>query len=78
MANESLKGIAAIGNYAGAATDSAAVQILIDLIPDPDSTSTSGAQAGGGNLDQMSPGAAAQLRVELIALKDAVDTTNTL
>ena len=78
MANESLKGIAAIGNYAGAATDAAAVQILIDLIPDPDSTSTSGAQAGGGNLDQMSPGAAAQLRVELIALKDAVDTTNTL
>lgn len=78
MANESLKGIAAIGNYAGAANDAAAVQILIDLIPDPDSTSTSGAQAGGGNLDQMSPGAAAQLRVELIALKDAVDTTNTL
>lgn len=78
MTIESLKGIAAIGKYAGAATDSAAVQILIDLIPDPDSTSTSGAQAGGGNLDQMSPGAAAQLRVELIALKDAVDTTNTL
>lgn len=78
MANESLKGIAAIGNYAGAATDSAAVDILLALIPDPDSTSTSGAQAGGGNLDQMSPGAAAQLRVELLALKDAIDTTNTL
>lgn len=75
-------GIAAMGNYAGAANDAAAVQILIDMIPDPDSTSTSGAQAGNGNagsmLDEMSPVAAAQLRVELAALKDAVDTTNTL
>lgn len=71
-------GIAAIGNYAGAATDSAAVDILIALIPDPDTTSTSGAQAGGGNLDEMSAMAAAQLRVELAALKDAIDTTNTL
>lgn len=73
-----LSGIAAIGNYAGAANDATAVQRLIDLIPDPDSTATSGAQAGGGYLDQMSPACAAQLRVELIALKDAVDTTNTL
>lgn len=71
-------GIAAIGNYAGAANDAAAVDILIALIPDPDTTSTSGAQAGGGNLDEMSPMAAAQLRVELAALRDAVDTTNTL
>lgn len=71
-------GIAVIGNYAGAANDAAAVDILIALIPNPDSTSTSGAQAGGGNLDEMSAGAAAQLRVELAALKDAVDTTNTL
>lgn len=71
-------GIAAIANYAGAANDAAAVQLLIDLIPNPDTTSSSGAQAGGGNLDQMSAMAAAQLRVELAALKDAVDTTNTL
>jgi len=71
-------GIAAIGAYSGAANDAAAVQILIDLIPDPDTTSSAGAQAGGGNLDEMSPMAAAQLRVELAALKDAVDTTNTL
>lgn len=74
----SSNGIKAIANYAGAATDSAAVDLLIALIPDPDTTSSSGAQAGGGNLDQMSPGCAAQLRVELLALKDAVDTTNTL
>lgn len=75
-------GIKAIGDYAGAANDAAAVQILIDMIADPDSTSTSGAQAGNGAagsmLDEMSPVAAAQLRVELLALKDAVDTTNTL
>lgn len=73
-----LTGIAAIGAYSGAATDAAAVQILIDLIPNPDTASSSGAQAGGGFLDEMSPAAAVQLRVELIALKDAVDTTNTL
>lgn len=76
-----LTGFAVMGNYAGAANDAAAVQILIDMIPNPDSTSTSGAQAGGTAatmLDEMSPTVAAQLRVELAALKDAVDTTNTL
>lgn len=71
-------GIVKLGNYAGAASDSAAVDILIALIPNPDSTSSSGAIAGGGLLDEMSPACAAQLRVELLALKDAVDTTNTL
>lgn len=77
-------GFAAIGNYAGAATDSAAVDILLALIPNPDAPHGTGAIAGGGQgttntyLDQMSPGCAAQLRVELLALKDAVDTTNTL
>lgn len=74
----SITGISAIGNYAGAASDSAAVDILLNLIPNNDTTSSSGAQAGGGNLDEMSPMAAAQLRVELLALKDAIDTTNTL
>lgn len=65
-------GIGVIANYAGAATPAAAVQLLIDLIPDPDTAKTSGAQAGGGFLDEMSPAAAVQLRVELIALKAAV------
>jgi hypothetical protein len=76
-----LFGLRAIGNYAGAANDSAAVDILLALIPNPDAPHGDGAIArnqGGGHLDEMSPGAAAQLRVELIALKDAVDTTNTL
>ena len=69
-------GIKAIGTYA--TSDSAAVDTLLALIPNPDSTSSSGAIAGGGLLDEMSPACAAQLRVELLALKDAIDTTNTL
>lgn len=72
----SLTGIVKLGNYI--TSDSAAVDVLLALIPDPDSTSSSGAQAGGGLLDEMSPACAAQLRVELLALKDAVATTNTL
>lgn len=73
-----LTGIKALGNYAGAANDAAAVNILLALIPDPDATGTSGAIAGGGFLDQMSPACCAQLRVELLALRDAIDTTNAL
>lgn len=65
-------GIQTIGDYDGAADAAAAVQLLIDMIPDPDTTSSSGAQAGGGFLDEMSPAAAVQLRAELIALKAAV------
>lgn len=74
-------GIEVIGAYSGAANDAAAVQILIDMIPNPDAAHGTGAVATGqkgGYLDEMSPAAAAQLRVELTALKDAVDTTNTL
>lgn len=71
-------GMVALGNYAGAANDTAAVAILTNLIANPDSTSSSGAIAGGSVLDQMSPACAAQLRVELAALSAAVGTTNTL
>lgn len=44
------------------------------LIPNPDApTGGSGAIQGGfGYLDQMSPGAAAQLRAELIALEASI------
>jgi len=79
-----IAGMTAIGNYAGAATDSAAVDILLGLIPDPDAAKGTGAVAGGTQginntyLDEMSPAAAAQIRVELLALKAAVGTTNTL
>jgi len=71
-------GLKALGNYAGAANDSAAVDVLIALLPNPDTTSSSGAIAGGGLLDEISPAALSQLLVELDALKDAIDTTNTL
>lgn len=71
-----LTGLTVLGTYT--TNDSTAVNSLLDLIPDPDSDSSSGAIAGGGLLDQMSPACAAQLRVELLALRDAVNTTNTL
>lgn len=71
-------GIVALATYAGSANDGAAIDKLIALIPDPDTTSSSGAQAGGGLLDEMSPACAAQLRVELAALRAAIITTNTL
>ena len=72
-----IAGFSPISAYDGA-TDADKVQQLIDLIPNPDAAHGSGAQAGGNQgilntyLDEMSPGAAAQLRVELIALKAAV------
>lgn len=73
-------GIQALNNYAGAATLAARIQLLTDLIPDVDTASSSGAQAGAVNLngkagflDEMSPAAAVQLRVELDALKGASD-----
>lgn len=71
----STTGVQPLNNYAGAANDAARVQLLLDTVPNPD---VSPAQAGGvmsgggGFLDEMSPGAAAQLRVELTALKAAV------
>jgi len=74
-------GITAIGDYANAANDEAAVDILLGLIPNNDAAHGSGANApnqGGGHLDEMSPAAAAAIRVELLALKDAIGTTNTL
>lgn len=78
-------GIVAIGDYAGAANDAAAVNVLLALIPDPDAAHGTGAVADATNfgannnyLDEMSPGCAACLRAELLALRDAVDTTNTL
>jgi hypothetical protein len=77
-------GMSAIANYAGAANDGAAVDLLLALIPNPDAGNGTGAVAGGTQgiantyLDEMSPGCAAQLRAELAALKAAVSTTNTL
>jgi hypothetical protein len=73
-----LTGIKAIGAYTGSATAGAAIDKLLALIPDPDlnNATSSGAMAnpnaGAGNLDEMSPIAAAHLRVELLAIKDEV------
>lgn len=75
-----LSGVTQIGDYTtGSPTNQAAVDILIGLIPNPDAAHGSGA-VGGGNqgilntyLDEMSPGAAAQLIVELTALKAAIE-----
>lgn len=65
-------GILAVGDYDAAATAEDALLILKGIIPNPDSTSTSGAQGGGGMLDQMSPAAAVQLRVEIDAMIEAI------
>lgn len=74
-----ISGVTAIGVYSGDLTAGAAINKLLALIPDPDAPHGSGAVAGGNQgilntyLDEMSPGAAAQLRVELLALKAEVN-----
>ncbi len=68
MAGNSMQGVQVLGNYAAAGTPKQKVERLLALIPNVDSTSSSGAVAGGGFLDEMSPVAANQLRVELTAL----------
>ena len=65
-----LTGLTLINNYAGAANDPARVQLLLDVIPNPDVPPAS--STGLRFLDEMSPAAAAQLRLELAALKAAV------
>lgn len=69
-------GISTLGTY-GTGTNSDKIQSLLDLIPDPDTLGSSGASAGGGAgagfLDEMSPSAAVQLRVELAALQADID-----
>lgn len=69
-------GMAKIGDYTTPSGDPAKVQALLDLIPNPDATNAGGSGVGGpaGNsyFDEMSPAAAAQLRVEIAALKLAV------
>ena len=68
-------GVTPIGDYDGVLTAGAGIDVLLALIPNADAAHGSGAVAGGGQgelntyLDEMSPGAAAQLIVELTALK---------
>lgn len=65
-----ITGIVKVGAYASNSSD-ANITELLGLLADPDSTSSSGAIAGGGLLDEMSPAALAQLRVELLAIQTA-------
>lgn len=72
-------GIQPIADYSAETTAGDAIDLLLALIPDPDAPHGSGAIAdsanqGQGNtyLDEMSPAAAAQLRVELESMKDTV------
>lgn len=62
----SYQGIAVLGTYTGDIDSD--ITALKALIPDVDTDSSSGAKAGGGFLDQMSPACAVQLRVELDAI----------
>lgn len=67
---DSSTGLVPLGTYG---VNGNALQTIFDLIPNIDSTSSSGSQAGGagGFLDEMSPVAAVQLRAELQAAMDA-------
>lgn len=70
-------GIQPIGTYAGVVGGAARVNVLAGLVPNVDTTGSSGAVAGGTNgasntyLDEMSPACAVQLQVELSALAAA-------
>lgn len=68
MANESSIGIQPLADYTGG-TGAQKIDKLLALLPNPDSKSSSGAIAGGGFLDEISPAAVAQIRVELTAMK---------
>lgn len=72
------QGIKAVGDYTtGSPTNKATVDRLIALIPNPGvrpaQANADGDPPGAGFLDEMSPMAAVQLRVELEALKAAIE-----
>lgn len=70
-------GLTSMLDFASAGTVSDAIDLLLGAIPNPDTTSSSGAKQGTdaadylGYLDEMSPITAAQLRVELEAFVTA-------
>jgi hypothetical protein len=65
-------------DFSTAATIGGKIDLLLAAIPDPDSTSTSGAIQGiAGFLDEMSPITAAELRVEIAALRTSANGGNT-
>lgn len=65
-------------DFSTAPTIGGKIDLLLAAIPDPDTTSTSGAIQGiAGFLDEMSPITAAELRVELGAMRTNVNGGNT-
>jgi hypothetical protein len=62
-------GIQAIADFTGMTDTDAMFDALIALIPDPDTRESPSPRESGSMLDEMSPMAAAQLRVELEAAK---------
>lgn len=62
-------GLAPILDTTGVTDTDELFDAIIALIPNPDAPHGTGAVGGGGNLDEMSPGAAAQLRATLAAAK---------
>lgn len=73
-------GLSVIGDYTtGSPTNKVTVSRLTALIANPDvppaqaGKAGSGSTGGRGFLDEMSPAAAAQLRVELAALEAAIE-----
>jgi hypothetical protein len=72
VTGNSKAGIAVLGDYTTPTTTAGRIAVLQALIPNlpdaPSGSSSSGAIAGGGYLDEMSAGAAIQLQVELDAI----------
>lgn len=71
-------GITVVGSYTAGATAGLEIDKLLDLIPNPDVRESPNPRAANSILDQMSPMAAAQLRVELNAIKAAIGAYNAL
>lgn len=76
-------GIQPIQSYTGLTTAGAALDRLLQLVPDVDGGQGGtgvrpGGQAGqgGGHLDEMSPAALVQLRVEILAVRAVVGAFN--
>lgn len=74
MANESITGLKAMADLTtGSPTNKQKVARVLALFPNPDSRSSDGAiQSSYGFLDQISPAAAAAIRVELLALEASI------
>lgn len=67
-------GVSAIGTYSGFTDSPSKIAVLQGLVPNADAVAGTGAVGGGGQganntyLDEMSPGAATQIQVELDAM----------